>query len=130
MTNSPRSNTRKRLRSLTPSDPSGGFNWNSEDDDLLRSPLAKRKKIAAGRTGQSALKQGISADELPKPVETASKDSVLAHGTPTALVSGGRSIDEEDEDNEDDSSSSDDSSDDEEDEEDDFLARALEEDAG
>ncbi len=129
MTNSPRLNTRKRLRSLTPSDPGGGINWNSEDD-LLRSPLAKRKKIAAARTGQSTLKQGISADELPKPEETASKDSVLAHGTSRALVSDGRSMDEDNEDNEDDSSSSDDSSDDEEDEEDDFLARALEEDAG
>jgi RNA polymerase II subunit A-like phosphatase len=129
VTNSPRSNTRKRLRSLTPSDLGGVINWNSEDD-LLRSPLAKRKKIAAGRTGQSTLKQGISADELPKPEETPSKVFVLAHGTPTVLVSGGRSIDEDNEDNEDDSSSSDDSSDDEEDEEDDFLARALEEDAG
>jgi len=41
---------RKRLRSSTPS------------DDELRSPLAKRRKLAADRN--SRLKEGITAEEL------------------------------------------------------------------
>ena len=50
---------RKRLRSLTPSEI--GINGNK---DALRSPLAKRKKLAANRTGSSKLKVSISAGEL------------------------------------------------------------------
>ena len=50
---------RKRLRSLTPSEI--GINGNK---DTLRSPLAKRKKLAANRTGSSKLKVSISAGEL------------------------------------------------------------------
>ncbi|KAI0639990.1 hypothetical protein C8Q77DRAFT_1083969 [Trametes polyzona] len=52
---------RKRLRSITPSDagsPNGG------DPDVLRSPLAKRKKLAADRSGASRLKEAFTAEEL------------------------------------------------------------------
>lgn len=59
---------RKRLRSLTPSEI--GINGNK---DALRSPLAKRKKLAAERTGSSRLKVSISAGELPS--QTGSKDN-------------------------------------------------------
>lgn len=72
--NSTASNTpvarRKRLRSVTPTsesndhDPQGLATTESDDDSLLRSPLAKRKKLAAGRAGYSRLKEGITADEL------------------------------------------------------------------
>lgn len=50
---------RKRLRSLTPSEISVNGN-----KDALRSPLAKRKKLAADRTGSSKLKVSISAGDL------------------------------------------------------------------
>ena len=49
MNNTPRAK-RKRLRSSTPL------------DDSLRSPLAKRKKMAADRN--SRLKEGITAEEV------------------------------------------------------------------
>ncbi|KAJ8596296.1 hypothetical protein M405DRAFT_757888 [Rhizopogon salebrosus TDB-379] len=54
---------RKRLRSVTPSD--GGPNGVDEgQSDALRSPLAKRKKLAASRSGASRLKVAVTADEL------------------------------------------------------------------
>ena len=59
---------RKRLRSLTPSEI--GINGNK---DALRSPLAKRKKLAANRSGASKLKVSISAGELPS--RTGSNDN-------------------------------------------------------
>ncbi|KAJ7629561.1 hypothetical protein B0H17DRAFT_1109791 [Mycena rosella] len=52
---------RKRLRSVTPS--ADGVNG-SGTRDALGSPLAKRKKVAAERTGYSKLKEAISADEI------------------------------------------------------------------
>ncbi|CAL1694574.1 unnamed protein product [Somion occarium] len=55
-TSTPR-RTRKRLRSITPSD--GGLR-----SDVLRSPLAKRKKVAAERSGASRLKETFSAGDL------------------------------------------------------------------
>ncbi|KDQ63166.1 hypothetical protein JAAARDRAFT_29174 [Jaapia argillacea MUCL 33604] len=56
---------RKRLRSLTPSEVLGiNGTTPSPDRDNLRSPLAKRKKIAAERTGSSRLKLAINAEEL------------------------------------------------------------------
>jgi len=48
----------KRSRSATPSE----IDLNTAE--LLRSPLAKRKKLAAERSGLSRLKQGISAHDL------------------------------------------------------------------
>ncbi|EIN13841.1 hypothetical protein PUNSTDRAFT_95201 [Punctularia strigosozonata HHB-11173 SS5] len=50
---------RKRLRSLTPSEL--GMNGNNAHD-LLRSPLSKRKKLAADR--ESKLKEEVSVEEL------------------------------------------------------------------
>ena len=58
-TNAPPKAKRKRLRSLTPSEI--GMNGN---DDVLRSPLAKRKKLSADRSGASRLKEAISAKDL------------------------------------------------------------------
>jgi len=51
---------RKRLRSLTPSE----AGLNASDDDLLRSPLSKRKKLAKERQNASKLKESISPDEF------------------------------------------------------------------
>ncbi|KAH9947104.1 hypothetical protein B0H21DRAFT_740322 [Amylocystis lapponica] len=108
---------RKRLRSLTPSEV--GMNGNV-DPDVLRSRLAKRKKIAADRSGSSKLKVAISADDLtdergPDDEVVASRSSPLTG----AAHEGGSQVSEED-------------SDDEGvmDEEDDFLARELEEEWG
>ncbi|KAH6917087.1 hypothetical protein BKA70DRAFT_1382097 [Coprinopsis sp. MPI-PUGE-AT-0042] len=47
---------RKRLRSTTPSEA-------MDEIDLLRSPLAKRKKVVAERAGTSRLKEGVTADD-------------------------------------------------------------------
>ncbi|KAJ7508560.1 hypothetical protein B0H11DRAFT_33549 [Mycena galericulata] len=52
---------RKRLRSVTPS--AEGLNGSGTRDEL-GSPLAKRKKMAAERTGSSKLKEAISAEDL------------------------------------------------------------------
>ncbi len=99
---------RKRLRSLTPSE----AGLNASDDDLLRSPLSKRKKLAKDRQNASRLKASISSEEfgryalptLPSPQE-----------------------DEEDVVEEDESIFGDD---DDDDDDDDFLARELEEEMG
>lgn len=92
------------MRSVTPSD-GGSVNGSGkkDNDDVLRSPLAKRKKVAAERTGFSRLKDSISADDLTG-VDVEMRDE----------------NDDEDEDE----------GEDEEDEEDDFLARELEEELG
>ena len=42
---------------MTPSE-----RWNTDDDDELRSPLSKRKKIAADRSGSSKLKEMLIAE--------------------------------------------------------------------
>ena len=113
---------RKRLRSTTPSD-GGGLPSSSKTDEGLQSPLAKRKKLAAERTGYSRLKEGITADEL-----LASKDETASNGSrqssPKIIAQEnmddqeGEGDDEEEEEEE------------EDDEEDDFLARELEEEWG
>lgn len=48
---------RKRLRSVTPSE-------SGSAPDVLRSPLSKRKKVAAERSGMSKLKMAMSATEI------------------------------------------------------------------
>jgi len=103
---------RKRLRSITPSEMTVNGN-----KDSLRSPLAKRKKLAAARSGASRLKDSISAGDL-----AGSEKLLLADSTKEDL----REEDEEEEE---------DNEDDEEEEiegdiDDDFLAGALEEDWG
>jgi RNA polymerase II subunit A-like phosphatase len=99
---------RKRLRSLTPSEI--GVNGNS---DSLRSPLSKRKKLAAERTGASRLKDSISADDL-----------VENHPTQVALTT----LTKEDLREEEEGEGEDDE--DDGDLDDDFLAGALEEEWG
>lgn len=99
---------RKRLRSITPSD--GGRSVDG-DRDILRSPLAKRKKIVADRSGQSKLKEAFSAEDMP------AGDKSSKSSTPTSTGK----MDEEDEDEEEDEDNDDD---------DDFLARELGEDWG
>jgi hypothetical protein len=51
----------KRLRSVTPSE-NGSI---AGEDGQLRSPLSKRKKVIADRTGTSRLKDSIVAAQLP-----------------------------------------------------------------
>lgn len=101
------------MRSLTPSDIN--LNHTSESDNP-RSPLAKRKKISAERSGFSKLKEGISADELANMVNHESKDTKApSHPSPLGAVD---EIEEEEE------------TDDDADDEDDFLARELEDEWG
>lgn len=109
---------RKRLRSVTPSDVGQNGSSPSRNDDILRSPLSKRKKLAAERTGYSKLKETISAGDLQDPSGDtdartlgASKSSEEV-GSPASSDRNGDDMEEED------------------DEEDDFLARELEEEWG
>lgn len=98
---------RKRLRSLTPSE----AGLNSGDDNLLRSPLSKRKKLAKDRQNASRLKESIISPEE------------FGHRYALPTVPSPREEDEEDRDEEDESIFGDD-------DEDDFLARELEEEMG
>jgi RNA polymerase II subunit A-like phosphatase len=82
---------------------------NSSDDDFLRSPLSKRKKLAKDRQNASKLKESISQEEFGR------------YALPT--VANPREEDEEDGDGEDESIFGDD-------DDDDFLARELEEEMG
>ncbi|TFY63298.1 hypothetical protein EVG20_g6374, partial [Dentipellis fragilis] len=107
----PKSTKRKRLRSLTPSEV--GMNGSGDDSDVLRSPLAKRKKLAADRRN-SRLKEAISRDELEN--ENSAADVLPAPQFDEA--------DEMDEDGDGGETS------DGEDLDDDFLARELEEELG
>lgn len=122
-TSSPR-NRRKRLRSLTPSEV--GLNG-SIDSDVLRSPLAKRKKLAADRSGTSKLKEAFTADELAK---RATSDVEQEDMEPEAVQNGSSPAGKD----EDDTDESDDSDDEDTntpmDDDDDFLARELGEDWG
>jgi RNA polymerase II subunit A-like phosphatase len=97
---------RKRLRSLTPSE----AGLNSSDDDLLRSPLSKRKRLAKERQNASRLKESIISPE-----------EFGQYALPT--VPSPREEDEEDGDEEEESIFGDD-------DDDDFLARELEEEMG
>ena len=97
----------------------------SKMDEGLRSPLAKRKKLAAERTGYSRLKEGITADELlATKDETASNES----GLPSPKIVAQENIDEQEDEGDDEDD--DEEEEEEEDEEDDFLARELEEEWG
>lgn len=117
----------------------GAINGNNTDNDVLRSPLAKRKRLVSERSA-SGLKQGFLAEDLVQSeADTSSNGSASASGTPAPVV---RTLDiqdmeeddeekkDEDEDEDDDSTDSDDSSEEEDDDDDDFLARALGEDMG
>jgi len=120
---SPR-NRRKRLRSLTPSEV--GLNGRVASD-VLRSPLAKRKKLAADRSGNSKLKEAFTADELAKRGTPTTSEQ---DGTESEPAQKGSSPAERDEDDTDDSDDSDDDNNTPMDDDDDFLARELEEEWG
>lgn len=83
---------------------------NAGDDDFLRSPLSKRKKLAKDRQSTSKLKESISPEEF------------VQYALPT--VASSRDEDEDDDDDDDNESIFSD------DDDDDFLARELEEDMG
>lgn len=118
----PKGGKRKRLRSLTPSEIPGM----NGDSDVLRSPLSKRKKLAADRLGLSKLKVAIHADDLRS---SRSRDrSASPTGKLTGSSPGNEDSDmeevagikgDQEEDDEGDESGT-------EDIEDDFLARELE----
>ena len=100
--------TRKRLRSVTPSE--GGVNGEgSRTQDVVRLPLAKRKKLVADRSGFSKLKEAITAEDL----DEAGAEEVVELPP--------RSAEEE---------LTEEGEGDEEDEEDDFLTRELGEEWG
>ncbi|KIP11789.1 hypothetical protein PHLGIDRAFT_27787 [Phlebiopsis gigantea 11061_1 CR5-6] len=125
---------RKRLRSLTPLETAV-----ASDSDNLRSPLAKRKKLAAERSGTSRLKEAISAEDIVT-VEEDEETKTRSSATPTSVTgnagAGGNEEDDmnDDDDDDDDDDDSDDSSSSSSGgggaEEDDFLARELGEDWG
>ncbi|THH02377.1 hypothetical protein EW145_g6760 [Phellinidium pouzarii] len=100
----------KRLRSVTPSEvgtlPEG-----------LRSPLAKRKKLAADRTGMSRLKEAVSVHDL---ATTDEDDSVEMNASNPATPVHDNGSDD----------STEEESDEGEETDDDFLARELEEELG
>ena len=93
-----------------------GTNGNAAgaDDDVLRSPLAKRKKLAAERTGYSRLKVAVTADDLVQH-DSGMEDAVAKRVSIPKVV-------EMEEDG--------DGDDEEEDEDEDFLACELEEEWG
>ncbi|KJA28556.1 hypothetical protein HYPSUDRAFT_33986 [Hypholoma sublateritium FD-334 SS-4] len=115
---------RKRLRSATPSEGGGG---QSNGDEYPRSPLAKRKKLAADRTGYSKLKEGVTADDLTNAKdETTSNGSASSSPRPPPIPE----TSEEGSNDQDDDGDGDDDDEYEEEEEDDFLAREMEEEWG
>ena len=107
---------------MTPSDGGGGSSISSKTDEGLKSPLSKRKKLAAERTGYSRLKEGITADDL-----LATKVENESRQTPSSpkVVANENMDDQEDEGDDEEEEEEED-----EDEEDDFLARELEEEWG
>ncbi|KAF8665249.1 hypothetical protein AX16_000271 [Volvariella volvacea WC 439] len=116
--------SRKRLRSVTPSE-----SLNNAEEDTLRSPLAKRKKLALSRSGSSRLKDSISANDLHESSEVyglgldekeSDYDPVLAKARVASWSTGARDDDMED--------TGDESGDEFDDE--DFLAGELEEEWG
>ncbi|KAI0673709.1 hypothetical protein C8Q78DRAFT_1076690 [Trametes maxima] len=112
---------RKRLRNLTPSE---AGSLNGADSDVLRSPLAKRKKLAADRSGASRLKEAFTAEELAKAGGGDDDEGSTGRSRRSSPVNGAS---EEAGDYGEDYEGSDD---DNMEEEDDFLARELEEEWG
>ncbi|KAK7465542.1 CTD phosphatase Fcp1 [Stygiomarasmius scandens] len=110
---------RKRLRSLTPSE--AGINGG--DNDTLRSPLSKRKKLAADRSGYSKLKEAISAEDMRSDagsVKAQSDDgSSDERATPTKATKENNNDEGDDEEGEEGEA-----------DDDDFLAREMEEEWG
>ncbi|KAI0699349.1 hypothetical protein C8T65DRAFT_581279 [Cerioporus squamosus] len=116
-TSSPRLK-RKRVRSLTPSDIAS---LNRADSDALRSPLAKRKKLALERSGASRLKEAITAEQLKTtPKKGSDDDDGSTRSQRSSPLNGGGDDDDDDDDGTDGGSEYNMV-------EDDFLARELEE---
>ena len=98
---------RKRNRSVTPLEIGKGTNGNAAgaDDDVLRSPLAKRKKLAAERTGYSRLKVAVTADDLVQTHDSGMEDAAAKKVSIPKVVEmeedGDGDDEEEDEDEED-----------------------------
>ncbi|KAJ7684787.1 hypothetical protein DFH06DRAFT_1073723 [Mycena polygramma] len=115
---------RKRMRSLTP----GSAEGVNGTRDALGSPLAKRKKVAAERTGYSKLKEEITASEPP------SVDATQKSTKPPSVDGAGESEQTSSpasRNSDDGTQQGDDGEDDDgEDDEDDFLAREMEEEWG
>jgi RNA polymerase II subunit A C-terminal domain phosphatase len=108
---------RKRLRSVTPLE----MRAVNGDLDSLRSPLAKRKRLAAERSGSSKLKEAITADDLVVGISTPILDNLRRS---VSVASNHEDEDDDmfgDDDDENQSAATD---------ADDFLARELEEDWG
>ena len=113
----PSSPRAKRKRVRTPSDI--GVR-NGADADVFRSPLAKRKKLAADRSGASPLKEAFTAEQLHGASRRTSEE--LSSSRRSSPMNG---VDDDDEDTEDDDGGSEVNMID-----DDFLARELEEEWG
>lgn len=105
------------MRSLTPSEIGAR---NGADADVLRSPLAKRKKLAADRSGASPLKEAFTAEQLHVTSRRTSED--LSGSRRSSPMNG---VDDDDENTDDDDGASEVNMID-----DDFLARELEEEWG
>lgn len=118
-TSSPRVK-RKRVRSLTPSEISVRIDG---DADVLRSPLAKRKKLAADRSGASPLKEAFTAEQLQVASRRTSEDLSVKGSRPASPMNGVGDDDDENTDDDDDASEVNMI-------DDDFLARELEEEWG
>ena len=109
---------------MTPSDGGGGpSRSSSKTDEDLQSPLSKRKRLAAERTGYSRLKEGITAEDL----LASTKDETASNGS---RQSSPKIIAHENMDDQEGEGDDEEEEEDEEDEEDDFLARELEEEWG
>ncbi|KAI0073946.1 hypothetical protein K474DRAFT_1666016 [Panus rudis PR-1116 ss-1] len=137
-TNSTPRKKRKRLRSITPTSDAGPSA--SANSDVLRSPLAKRKKVAADRSGASKLKEAFSAADIAKSMageiieedeggEELDGSSSKRGSKATTPRDAASEMDEDDEDDAEDGED-DDGSNLGIDEDDDFLARELGEDWG
>ena len=103
---------RKRLRSVTPSEV-------GQVPDELRSPLAKRKRVAAERSGMSKLKTAVSADELTPAGDDDSPGNESSNPATPIQENGSNA-----------SFEGDDETEDGEEIDEDFLARELEEELG
>ena len=120
---------RKRVRSLTPSE---AGSLNGADPDVLRSPLAKRKKLAADRSGASRLKEAFTAEELARAAAAAASNTTVDVDDDDSAGRGSRRSTPVNAEAEEAGDYGEDyeGSDDDMDEEDDFLARELEEEWG
>lgn len=105
------------MRSLTPSE----FN---NRRDALRSPLAKRKKLAADRSGMSPLKETVLANDISSKAENDENED-MGDSRPATPTRAQDSTLNEDEEYEEDTDSSEG-----EEIDDDFLARELAEELG